>query len=79
MAAALASSRACSAAFGRPAVAPVASRRTLTVVAAYGDLPNIGGGKKWEHYELSANGKPLRIKVHVRKGDTVQVWHTCFV
>ena len=32
-----------------------------------------GPGKKWEHYELTANGKPLRIPMHVKKGDTVQI------
>ncbi|CAL8462679.1 g2212 [Coccomyxa elongata] len=32
-----------------------------------------GPGKKWEHYELNKNGKPLRIPMHVRTGDTVQV------
>jgi large subunit ribosomal protein L24 len=32
-----------------------------------------GPGKKWEHYELNKNGKPLRIPMHVRKGDTVQI------
>jgi hypothetical protein len=32
-----------------------------------------GPGKKWEHYELNKNGNPLKIAMHVRKGDTVQV------
>lgn len=32
-----------------------------------------GPGKKWEHYDLNKNGKPLRIPMHVRRGDTVQV------
>jgi len=32
-----------------------------------------GPGKKWEHYELTANGKPVRIPMHVKKGDTVQI------
>jgi len=32
-----------------------------------------GPGKKWEHYELTANGKPMRIPMHVKKGDTVQI------
>ena len=36
-------------------------------------LPLQGPGKKWEHYDLTANGKPVRHKLHVRKGDTVQV------
>lgn len=33
----------------------------------------IGPGKKWEHYELNKNGKPVRHKLHVKKGDLVQV------
>jgi len=33
----------------------------------------IGPGKKWEHYELSANGKPIRKNIHVKTGDTVVV------
>ncbi len=32
-----------------------------------------GPGKKWEHYDLNKNGKPVRIPMHVKKGDTVQV------
>ena len=32
-----------------------------------------GPGKTWEHYELTANGKPVRIPMHVKKGDTVQI------
>ncbi len=46
---------------------------TTHVVAAYGDLPKIGGGRKWEHYELTPSGKAVRIPMHVKKGDTVQV------
>lgn len=34
-----------------------------------------GPGKKWEHYELNDNGKPLRIPMHVKTGDVVQVCH----
>lgn len=45
----------------------------MTVVAAYGDLPKIGGGRKWEHYELLPSGKAVRIPMHVKKGDKVQV------
>ena len=43
------------------------------MVAAYGDLPKVGWGKKWEHYELNKNGKPIRFSMHVKKGDTVVV------
>ena len=32
-----------------------------------------GPGKKWEHYELTANGKPVRQAMHVKAGDVVQV------
>jgi large subunit ribosomal protein L24 len=45
----------------------------VTVVAAYGNLPKIGGGRKWEHYELGPSGKAIRVPMHVKKGDYVQV------
>lgn len=45
----------------------------LTVRAAYGDLAKFGGGKKWEHTEVNKNGKPVKVKMHVKKGDLVQV------
>ena len=32
-----------------------------------------GPGKKWESYELNKNGNPVRIPMHVKKGDTVVV------
>lgn len=32
-----------------------------------------GPGKKWESYDLNKNGKPVRIPMHVKKGDTVVV------
>lgn len=32
-----------------------------------------GPGKRWEHYELTKNNKPVRIPMHVKSGDTVQV------
>lgn len=32
-----------------------------------------GPGKKWEHYKLNKNGKPIRLPMHVRTGDFVQV------
>ncbi|KAL6782195.1 PRPL24 [Auxenochlorella protothecoides x Auxenochlorella symbiontica] len=37
------------------------------------EAAKIGPGKKWEHYELNDNGKPLRIPMHVKTGDVVQV------
>lgn len=33
----------------------------------------IGPGKRWEKLPVNSNGKVLRKKLHVRKGDTVQV------
>lgn len=32
-----------------------------------------GPGKKWEHYELNKNGKPLIKPMHVQRGDFVQI------
>lgn len=32
-----------------------------------------GPGKKWEHYDLNKNGKPLRVPMHVQRGDMVQI------
>ena len=32
-----------------------------------------GPGKKWEHYDLTKNGKPVRLPMHVQRGDMVQV------
>ena len=32
-----------------------------------------GPGKKWESYELNHNQKVVRVPIHVKKGDTVQV------
>ena len=32
-----------------------------------------GPGKKWESYDLNKNGKPVRIPMHVKTGDTVVV------
>ncbi len=49
------------------------SAMPLTVTAAWGKLPNVGGGRKWEHKEVNKNGKPVKIGMHVKKGDTVQV------
>lgn len=56
----------------------VAPRRLSTVSAptitcAYGDLPKIGGGRKWERAEINHNGNVVPVKMHVKKGDTVQV------
>lgn len=74
-------SGAASAFFGSRPAAPgvaVAPRRASApaapcIVASYGDLPRVGGGRKHEHYEMLPSGKPVRFKVHVKKGDTVQV------
>lgn len=32
-----------------------------------------GGGRKWEHLDVNENGKVERPKLHVKKGDFVQV------
>lgn len=44
-----------------------------TVVAHYGGKANLGGGKPWERTQLNHNGKPVKIDMHVKKGDIVQV------
>jgi hypothetical protein len=50
-------------------VSPVAG----TVVAHYGTKANPGGGKPWERTQTNQNGKPIKIKMHIKKGDIVQV------
>mmetsp|Transcript_1602 Transcript_1602/g.3602 ORF Transcript_1602/g.3602 Transcript_1602/m.3602 type:complete len:170 (-) Transcript_1602:561-1070(-) len=65
-----------SAAFGSSRLAPrpiVPARAPLTVTCAYGTTPKIGGGKKWKHTPLTPNGKPEKVKMHIKKGDTVQI------
>ena len=32
-----------------------------------------GPGKAWEHYKVNKNGKVVRVKMHVKTGDTVVV------
>lgn len=44
-----------------------------TVVAHYGGKANLGGGKPWERTQTNHNGKPVKIDMHVKKGDIVQV------
>lgn len=44
-----------------------------TVVAHYGGKANLGGGKPWERKQVNHNGKPVKIAMHVKKGDIVQV------
>lgn len=44
-----------------------------TVVAHYGGKANLGGGKPWERTEVNHNGKPVKVVMHVKKGDIVQV------
>lgn len=57
-----------------PAVpAPAGRAASLQVVAAWGKLPNVGGGRKWKHIEVNENGKPVAIPMHIKRGDTVQV------
>eukprot|EP00775_Hariotina_reticulata_P013593 gene13593-13718_t len=50
-------------------VSPVAG----TVVAHYGTRANPGGGKPWERTQTNQNGKPIKVQMHVKKGDIVQV------
>ena len=46
---------------------------SVVVRAAYGNLPKIGGGRKWVHTEVNQNGKPVKVPMHVKKGDLVVV------
>eukprot|EP00873_Tetraselmis_striata_P001151 jgi/Tetstr1/421415/TSEL_012364.t1 len=68
------SSSALSGSFGRLALAaprtaaPAASRSSVSVMAG-----RIGPGKDWEKIPLNKNGKPLKVKMHVKTGDTVVV------
>ena len=56
------------------ALAPRRAASVMPIEAAYKNkLKKYGPGKHWEHYELSKNGKAIRIKMHVKKGDTVVV------
>jgi hypothetical protein len=55
-----------------PRVRP-AARCPLTVTAAYGTTPKVGGGKRWKHTEVNQNGKPVKVAMHVKKGDLVKV------
>eukprot|EP00241_Pyramimonas_parkeae_P007442 CAMPEP_0114250142 /NCGR_PEP_ID=MMETSP0058-20121206/14538_1 /TAXON_ID=36894 /ORGANISM="Pyramimonas parkeae, CCMP726" /LENGTH=163 /DNA_ID=CAMNT_0001363775 /DNA_START=96 /DNA_END=587 /DNA_ORIENTATION=+ len=43
------------------------------VARAVTPLPTTMMAKRWIKQPLNANGKPIRIKMHVKKGDTVQV------
>eukprot|EP00878_Enallax_costatus_P037785 GHUV01042781.1.p2 GENE.GHUV01042781.1~~GHUV01042781.1.p2 ORF type:complete len:125 (-),score=44.26 GHUV01042781.1:452-826(-) len=57
----------------RPFVPSRASPVAGTVLAAYGNRVNLGGGKPWERTEVNSNGKPVKVKMHVKAGDIVQV------
>lgn len=63
--------------FGSSGVQRMLTARPLLRVAA--PVPStvtagiIGPGKRWEHYPTNDNGKVIRPKLHIRKGDTVQV------
>jgi hypothetical protein len=48
-------------------------RPALVVRAGYNNMVKLGGGKKWERQELYPSGKPVKIDMHVKKGDIVQV------
>ncbi|GAX83711.1 hypothetical protein CEUSTIGMA_g11136.t1 [Chlamydomonas eustigma] len=65
-----------SAAFKSSSIAPrpsIIARIPLTVTCAYGTTPKVGGGKRWEHTPVNSNGKPMKVGMHIKKGDTVQV------
>ena len=51
----------------------VPARAPLTVTCAYGTTPKVGGGKRWKHTEVNENGNPVKVPMHIKKGDTVQV------
>lgn len=48
-------------------------RSSVAVRAGYNNMVKLGGGKKWERQELTAGGKPVKVDMHVKKGDIVQV------
>ncbi len=52
---------------------PLQGPTTATTAACTCSAILQGPGKKWEHMELNANGKPQRVSMHVRLGDTVKV------
>jgi hypothetical protein len=56
-------------AFAPSRVSPVVP----TVVAHYGGKANLGGGKPWERTQVNHNGKPVKVDMHIKKGDIVQV------
>lgn len=45
----------------------------MVVRAGYNNMVKLGGGKKWERQELTPSGKPVKVAMHVKKGDIVQV------
>lgn len=45
----------------------------MVVFAGYNNMVKLGGGKKWERQALHPSGKPIKIDMHVKKGDIVQV------
>jgi len=57
----------------RSSSAFTARRPALIVRAGYNNMVKLGGGKKWERQELTPNGKPVKIDMHVKRGDIVQV------
>ena len=51
----------------------LASHRGLQAICGTDQICVQGPGKKWEHYPLNHNKKVIRLPMHVKKGDTVQV------
>ncbi|KAL0024992.1 hypothetical protein WJX77_009656 [Trebouxia sp. C0004] len=59
--------------FGRRPCLQIRTQQTPLAARCLVQASTIGPGKKWEHYELNKNGKPLRVPMHVQRGDWVQI------
>ncbi|DBA96901.1 hypothetical protein WJX82_000283 [Trebouxia sp. C0006] len=59
--------------FGRRPCLQIRTQQTPLAARCPVQASTIGPGKKWEHYELNKNGKPLRVPMHVQRGDLVQI------
>ncbi|PSC74367.1 50S ribosomal L24 [Micractinium conductrix] len=57
----------------RPFAAAPAPRASMPARGLVIRAAIVGPGKKWEHMDLNANGKPQRFQMHIRLGDTVKV------
>ncbi|KAL3138671.1 Plastid ribosomal protein L24, variant 2 [Trebouxia sp. C0010 RCD-2024] len=59
--------------FGRRACLQLKTQQAPLFARCPVQAAAIGPGKKWEHYDLTKNGKPVRLPMHVQRGDMVQV------